>query len=608
MLILLSPVSNRSRPLGTTFTAAILLLIISASRVLRLAQLGMNPDEIWSVWQTFGTPGQILLWTPYDWPPGYYLTLGLWRGLTGQHPIVLRYLSMLAFLIGCSFLFRIVKRLHGSNAALLAMPAYAALGYSILLSTEVQGYALLLGLLPIALWLTISYFENPSTKRAVLLAVSIAAMFYVSVTSIGAFLMLGIYTLVVHQKQIWRWWLPGLIAGLITMPEIISKSHLAITSTEVTRTLILPPLIEAVRNVYLGYVGYERTFLLWTILFISGTGLIFLRHRAKKVALVWLLWIVGAPILMYMLHPLLTFFSVRNAWWILLGIAVWIALGLTYLPRRLMTPTLILLSAMTFMPILLQDYTPLTALSPLEANFIWLEDHLATGDVFVADEGMECGAAEEWDYFTRTYFPYSLTFVQYPTGYRRIWYVTGNAQPDQQQQQAVMNGRIAGRFVGPAQCLFRLFEAPPDSEGILFENGMRFHGVDVMDGERPWTAPLVKREGETVRVRLWWSVDRVPDLDYSIGTYIMRGNDLLGQFDGPPQVVYPETAPQETSRWQLGQYYIEDRELALPFPTPRSNYRILMSIYFWQDGRRVRANGMDEKLLLTLKTFTVMSY
>jgi hypothetical protein len=435
-----------------------------------------------------------------------------------------------------------------------------------------------------------------------------AAMFYVSVTSIGAFLMMGIYTLVVYREKIWRWWLPGLIAGLLAVPEILSKAQLAISRTEVTRNLVLPPLLEALGNFYWDYAGYEPILILWIGLFIVGTGLIFYQRRMGRVTLVWLLWVIGAPILMYILHPLLAFFSVRYSWWIMLGIAVWVAVGLAYLPRKMIPAVLILLSAIIFVPIPLQNYTPLTSLSTLETNLIWLKDHLVTGDVFVGDAGMQCGADEEWDYFTRTYFPNSITFVQNPGGYRRIWYVTGNDRPDPIQQQAVMNGRIAGRFVGPATCLFRLYEAPPDSEGILFENGMRFHGMDIIEGERPWTLPLVRHEGETIRVRLWWTVDRIPDLDYSIGTYIMNQNNVLGEINGPPQVTYPELAPRETSRWQPDQYYIEERELSLPFPTPRSNYRITMSIYFWQDGRRVAANGMDENLLLTLKTFRVMSY
>ena len=144
----------------------------------------MNPDEVWSVWQTFGTPEQIMHWTPYDWPPGYYLTLGLWRRLTGQHPIMLRYLSILAFLIGSSCLFRLSRRLHGVNAALLVMPIYAALGYGILLSVEVRGYALLLGLLPTGVLAdACATLIILSLKRALLLALSLAAMFYVSVTS-----------------------------------------------------------------------------------------------------------------------------------------------------------------------------------------------------------------------------------------------------------------------------------------------------------------------------------------------------------------------------------------------------------------------------------------
>jgi hypothetical protein len=491
----------------------------------------------------------------------------------------------------------------------LVLPAYAALGYGILLSTEVRGYALLLGLLPITLWLTLHYFDHPSLKRAVLLALSMAAMFYLSVTSIGAFLMLGIYTLLVYRQQIWRWWLPGLIAGLIAVPEILSKSQLAIARTEATRNLVLPPLLEALGNIYRDYAGYDSIFLLWVGLFIVATGLIFYQCRAEKMTLAWLSWVVGAPVLMYILHPLLAFFSVRYAWWIMLGIAVWVAWGLGNLPRKLTAPLLMLLSAMMFVPIPLQNYIPLTTLSPLETNFIWLKDHLVAGDVLVADSGMQCGADEEWDYFTRTYFPTSLTFVQNPTGYRRIWYVTGNAQPDPQQRQAVMEGRIAGRFVGPPSCLFRLYEAPPDSEGVLFENGMRFHGMDVMEGERPWTLPLIRHEGETIHMRLWWSVDRTPDLDYSVGSYIMKlSNALIAEFNGPPQLVYPEQAPQETSQWKPGQYYIEERDLLLPFPTARSIYRITMSVYFWQDGSRVRANGMDENLLLDLQTFSVMSY
>ncbi|MDL1885970.1 hypothetical protein FBR01_20330, partial [Anaerolineae bacterium CFX8] len=73
------PLPNRPRALAILLAA--LLLLIAASRIPRLHEPQMNQDEIWSVWQTLGSPAQIIRWTPYDWPPLYYLALGTWRGL-----------------------------------------------------------------------------------------------------------------------------------------------------------------------------------------------------------------------------------------------------------------------------------------------------------------------------------------------------------------------------------------------------------------------------------------------------------------------------------------------------------------------------------------------
>jgi hypothetical protein len=105
------------------------LLLVGMSRMIVLHGIRMGGDEIWSVWQTLGTPGQIIQWTPYDWTPGYYLTLGLWRGFVGMLPFALRMLSVLMLLVGCAALYRVARRLGGRRAALLAMPAYGALGY-----------------------------------------------------------------------------------------------------------------------------------------------------------------------------------------------------------------------------------------------------------------------------------------------------------------------------------------------------------------------------------------------------------------------------------------------------------------------------------------------
>jgi hypothetical protein len=229
--------------------------------------------------------------------------------------------------------------------------------------------------------------------------------------------------------------------------------------------------------------------------------------------------------------------------------------------------------------------------------------------VLLADPGNHCGSPEEWDYYIRTFFPNGLTFVDEPNGFRRVWYVQSDGQQDKRLQEKVTAGRISREFVGPAGCLFRLYEAPPDDEGILFENGMRFHGADVIENGLPWSGPLVRHEGETVRLRLWWSVDRPVDLDYSVGVYTLRsGETPVASSDSAPQLTYPSGTPRETSRWTPGNFYVEEREIVLPFPTPRRSYSVSLAVYFWQDGKRITAPGVDESDLLRLRRLTVMAY
>jgi hypothetical protein len=174
--------------------------------------------------------------------------------------------------------------------------------------------------------------------------------------------------------------------------------------------------------------------------------------------------------------------------------------------------------------------------------------------------------------------------------------------------EGVQAGRLAGRFVGPPGCLFRVYEAPPDPVGILLENGMRFHGLEVMENDLPWSAPVARREAESVQVRLWWSAERPVDRDYSVGVYILRGGELVAQVDSLPQISNPPGSPPETSRWQPGQLYSEVRTLDLPFPAARGTYGLYMAVYFWADGERVDIPGADANRLLFLRPFQVMSY
>lgn len=585
------------------------LLVVAASRFTRLDEMAMNPDEVWSAWQTLGTPAQVLQWTPYDWPPLYYLTLGAWRELTSPYPTTLRVLSVLAFMLGTAFTYRLMRRC-GESAAILAMLAYAALGYIILLSIEVRGYALLLALMPLAVWLTRRYFDHPRWRRAIPLALVLAAMFYTSMTSVGAIAMLGIYSLVVYRQAIWRWWLPGLIAGLLVLPEMLTKWGIATARVKATATLTPLPLFEALADLFARYTGY--TVVIWVLLFLIATVLIVYRRGLRDSrTLAVALWVFVIPVLLYFLNPILGFFSARYAWWVMIGIALWTGWGLSHLPRIGRTGAALLLVGMAFYPLPAEGEYNIWALrSPLAENFEWLRDHLHGGDVMLLDSANECGSGEEWDYYLRAYFPNGLQFVNRLEGYRRIWYMIFDGRQDSTIQQTLNTTHIPGVFVGPPRCLFRLYEAPPNMAGIAFENGMRFHGAEVIVNNLPWSGPLVRHEGEAVKLRLWWSADRRIERDYSVGIYFLRENSshILTQTDSAPQVVFPQDAPQATSQWSPGGYYVEERDLTLPYPTRDDDYELHLAVYYWEDQVRVSAPGVNADTFLLLAKLKVKAY
>ncbi len=161
----------------------VILLIIFASRVTRLNTLDMQQDEVWSVWQTLGTPQQVINWTPYDWSPTFYLIVDGWQNLTGIGPFTIRLLPIFVFLIGVALVYRITDKWYGARAAIMAILVFSALGYILFLSTLLRGYIFNLTLWLLALWLALRYFERPSWQRAVALCWPIILMFYIHLYS-----------------------------------------------------------------------------------------------------------------------------------------------------------------------------------------------------------------------------------------------------------------------------------------------------------------------------------------------------------------------------------------------------------------------------------------
>jgi len=616
------PTRMSPRTRNRLFMGTALFLLLFLSRLIHFHGLEMHTDEIWSIWQSYGTPQQILQWTPYDWPPLYFLLIAGWKELVGIQPFVLRILTAFIYMIAMTALFRVMWRLRGIHAAVLVTLAFSALGFSIRISTEIRGYMLMFTFYLFAFWLTERYFAKPSLRRALPLALCMAGIFYTYLPGTIGYLMLGLYTLVVFRRAIWRWWLPGLLALIFALPLLLFRVDEA--ADRIAADWFFGLFINQMEDYFrrftiYQYEGYPVE--VWIALVIASAVILLLnRQKLTRRSLAFFLWLVLMPLVMFLLNPIVYLFYLHYSMALMLGIGVWVGWGLSFLRRAGFVIAAIVLIVLNMYPFRL--HYALGFDEPFESNFKWLSQNAQWGDVVLIDPGCtqtcEIFDDKKWDYFTGLYFPNGLQYVDQPGDYRRIWYITDELNLDAKTSAAVNENRIPGNFVGPAEFLWRLYEAPPDVDGILFQNGMRFHGVDVLDNDTSIyeSGPtIIRREGEKVRLRLWWSVDEPVAADYSVATYIKSDEgQVMVQFDGPPQVIDPiypfeNPPPKETSQWQPGQYYVEERILTLPYPITIGRYPLQLAIYDWQNpDERFAAPGVDDENLLPLKTVIVDSW
>ena len=598
-------------------TGTITLLLIAASRLLLLADLSFDHDEVWSVWQTFGTPQEIIARTPFDWTPLYYLSVGAWRLLVGMHPVALRMSSVLAFMLTAALTYHLARKLfRDEQAAWLVMLAYTGLGYVVYLSILLRAYALVMLLLPLGLILVMRYFERPTILRGIMLGLVMTLMFYLTLSAVFAFLVMGVFSLFLYTRHIWRWWLPALIGLLVAAPEILSKIGMVAERTAIELPLALPPLPQAFIGIYQDYLGVA--FWIWAFLIVVASVLIVINRKSGitnySLKMVFLaVWIVLSPILLYVIHSRTNFFGARYSWWIALGIALWVGYGLSRLPRIGSMLVGLVLMGLLFVP---QDIVAYKERSPVfEQNFAWLADHLQPGDVLMLDPDCSCGRLEQWDYYMRVYFQNDVQVVnRVSDDYRRIWYVRTVGRESEAFAQVQAN-RAPGLFTGAPEFQFQLYSLPPDVEGILFENGMRFHGVEVLDENGIETAQILRPEGSTIRLRLWWSIDAPLLQEYSVGIQIInyRTGELLTQADGAPQAIHlnpfnTAELPTSITAWQPDIFYLEERTLAIPYGLRHESFTVYLTVYDWQDGSRFAAEGVNVDNLLPLFDFDVMAW
>ena len=437
-----------------------LLLVVAAERMVHLPRLlDMTGDEAWSVWQTFGTPAQIIAWTPFDWSPLYYLILGGWRWVTGGHPITLRYLTVLVFLLGCAGLYRAAVRLMGEWGAVLSVLAFGALGMSVFGSLTLRGHSFTLALTPLSVWLALRYLDAPNWRRGGVLALLLAFMVYIHMTVGVYFVLLGVFTLFIYGwRVIWHWLYPVALMGALIWPELLHKYRLAVNSRLGGYVYDVPPFVSGILGYFRDHVG--RVEWAWSALLVVAAVMLLVNMRTWRRAHIGLLLWFLMPLFLYVTQPQLALFNPRYTLWYLTGFALVLGWGLSLLSRPGLWSAVVVLVVVGFAPMTIKSLDEFG--QNLGASVNWLAENYRDGDVVVVDPALERGEmGHEWDVYLRHFFPDGLPQQSAPGDARRVWYVSGET-PDAQISAAVAGGRVGRQFFGELPLLMRLWEGPPD--------------------------------------------------------------------------------------------------------------------------------------------------
>lgn len=620
---------NKHKSQVDVISLTLLLLLLAAVRILSLQDVTPSFDEMNILNHIDGNLYEVFRWTPYDWPPLHFLSLSIWEDLVGQNPFALRMFPVFCFMVSAASLYHILKFRISTIAAYIGTLIFGRMVYVIFISYELRGYSLMFCMILLAWLIAGKMSRRPSGKYLFLFAFFlIAALFtsYISIFPVALILIDSLLMNRVHVRSMVNrqkgrmkpiyWLMLGVILLIATTPILIKILPLAYHRVEYTLTLSQLPFAEAIADWFNRIVGRSAGIIF--VLLLVGVLALILQRKITGLQALFLVWgILSIPIF-YFLNPYSDFFNVKYSSWITIGMAGFIAATLSIQQRWVRRAVLGISCLIWLFPV--QLTVPPSFYWPahhLYRSFEWLSEKMHADDVVLLAEDQEClMEADYWNHPFQLHLPQGLEFVDTAEGHRRVWFVTADGSPSSKHWETLRSDYIERHFVGPPACLFRLYEGPPDREGRLFDNGMRFHGAQFMiDHEVTTPGVLPKlREGEKFHIRFWWSNDRVLKQDYSVGTFFLKAHppnqgEVLFEKHGPPLPSHPSIASLETSQWQVGQWYYEDRELQVPYPFLRQMLDLRLAVYHWETpSKRYLAEGTDSFGLLPVMQILVDTF
>jgi hypothetical protein len=571
------------------FQITALLLLAAWLRIRNLVGFVEWPDEIATLWRSQGSLKNLLTLTPNDWPPLYGVSHWCWVQLVGPRLEASRYLTVLVSLLGIALTYRAARGLfrlthpelrHVHAAALLSTVLFSTMAYAIFAGVDLRAYGLMMMIGALAVWLTVRWMRTPTWPRAAGVALAIAAMFYTSFTSATYVAVLTLLVIMLRPRLFFRW--VGIGIGVLVLALPIMPKFYEYGPGRVGGVMDqpVPPFDTAMKTIFRDFGG--PSWFLWVILALAVVAVVqAVRRRSDwRMLVVFAAWL-SFPVTTYYVLDNREFLKPRYMWWMTLGLALFAG----YVVTRFRQPlTWALLCAGLLLPLAPVNFNHyrmyVTASPPFRMVFSWFADHLRPGDVLIIDPKCACGTHEGWDYFIPMYFPTrSLPEVDHPGDASRVWYLSTVSARDEALLSEIEDHREPSIFVGPWFFLLRLYEGPPHWEGVSFDGKIDLNGVEILK-----TGTVVAQD-ETFQVKLWWSAQQPPDVDYSMSVGLLDSDGhVISQADGPAQIA---GTVEQTSTWQPGTYYQDIRTIHVPRRLTSGNYHLYVIVYQWWDGVRL---------------------
>ncbi len=105
--------------------------------------------------------------------------------------------------------------------------------------------------------------------------------------------------------------------------------------------------------------------------------------------------------------------------------------------------------------------------------------------------------------------------------------------------------------------------------------------------------PRAVAPSDTITVTLYWQALDPPGADYNVFLHVRQGWDLtIAGNDGPPNA-----DPPETSAWEPGQVYVEERLLTIGEGAPPGLYEVELGLFSNEDGERLYIVAEDGHII-----------